>query len=166
MPVAYYTNVTLHVLAAMLWLGGMFFLGIVGAPVLRHVEPPALRQRLFNGLGRRFRTVGWITVGVLLVTGVINLRYRGWLHWEGVLNSPAFWRTTTGTALGVKLVFVSLMLGVEAYHDFVVGPRAGRLEPGSTEAMRVRIQASWLARVAALCGVGLVTAAVFLPRGG
>ena len=166
MPVAYYVNVTLHILAAMLWLGGMFFLGIVGAPVLRRVEPPALRQQLFDGLGRRFRRVGWITVGVSVVTGVINLWYRGWLHWDGVLGSAGFWRTTTGTALGAKLAFVALMLAVEAYHDFAIGPRAGQVEPGSIESVRLRRQASWLARMAALSGLGIVIAAVFLPRGG
>ena len=166
MPVVYYVNVTLHILAAMLWLGGMFFLGIVGAPVLRRVEPPALRQQLFDGLGRRFRTVGWITIVMSIVTGIINLHYRGWLHWAGVMGSADFWRTTTGTALGAKLAFVVLMLGVEAYHDFVIGPRAGRAEPGSVESVRVRRQASWLARMAVLFGVGLVVAATFLPRGG
>ena len=30
----YYLNVTAHVFAALLWLGGMFFLATVGAPVL------------------------------------------------------------------------------------------------------------------------------------
>lgn len=166
MPVAYYVSVTIHILAAMLWLGGMFFLGIVGAPALRSVEPPALGQKLFDGLGRRFRTVGWITVGVAVVTGVINMHYRGWLHWDGVLNSAAFWRTATGTALSAKLGFVVLMLAVEAYHDFVVGPAAGRVQPGSDESMRLRRRASWLARVAALFGLGIVVTAVFLPRGG
>jgi putative copper export protein len=39
MSTPYYINVTIHVLAAMLWLGGMFFLGAVGAPVLRTIEP-------------------------------------------------------------------------------------------------------------------------------
>ena len=39
----YYASVSVHVLAAMLWLGGMFSLAVVGAPVLRRVEPPALR---------------------------------------------------------------------------------------------------------------------------
>ena len=33
MSLAYYLNVVLHVLAALFWLGGMSFLGVVGAPV-------------------------------------------------------------------------------------------------------------------------------------
>jgi uncharacterized membrane protein len=55
----YYLNVTVHVLAAFLWLGGMFFLGAVGAPVLRRLEPPELRARIFRELGQQFRSVGW-----------------------------------------------------------------------------------------------------------
>src|SRR5690606_10534592 len=42
----YYVNVTILVLAALLWLGGMFFLAAVCAPLLRRLEPPALPPRL------------------------------------------------------------------------------------------------------------------------
>ena len=77
----YWVNVTVHVFAALLWLGGMFFLGVVGAPVLRNVEDPALRRDLFVALGERFRTVGWVAIAVLLVTGVLNLWLRGILTW-------------------------------------------------------------------------------------
>ena len=72
----YHLSVTLHVLAAMLWLGGMLFLAAVGAPVLRQVEPPALRAQLFRTLGQQFRTVGWIAILTLVVTGVGNLYFK------------------------------------------------------------------------------------------
>lgn len=164
MPSLYYVNVTIHVLAAMLWLGGMFFLGVVGAPALRAVEPPALRQRLFQELGVRFRTVGWIAITVLVLTGLVNLHYRGWLHWNGVLASPAFWKTSVGTALAVKLLSVVVMLAVSAVHDFVLGPLAGRVRAGTPEAIAFRKRAAWLARLNALLGVVVVVAAVRLPR--
>jgi putative copper resistance protein D len=162
----YYANVTLHVLAAMLWLGGMLFLGVVGAPVLRAIEPPALRQRLFQELGLRFRSVGWWAIATLLVTGTVNLHYRGWLHWDGVLGAPAFWRTGTGHALAVKLGAVAVMLAVSLRHDFVLGPRAGRATPGSPRALALRRRAALLARANALLGVVVVVAAVRLARGG
>jgi uncharacterized membrane protein len=166
MPVLYYANVTIHVLAAMLWLGGMFFLGVVGAPALRTIEPPAVRQRIFQQLGLRFRAAGWWAIGVLVVTGIINLHYRGWLHWDGVLGSAAFWRTGSGHALAFKLGAVAAMLTVSAVHDFVLGPRAGRAEPGSQRALMLRRRAALLARLNALLGVLLVVAAVRLARGG
>ena len=166
MRALYFASVTLHVLAAMLWLGGMFFLGVVGAPALRRIEPPELRQRLFYTLGVRFRTTGWWAIAVLLVTGLINLHFRGWLAWDGVLASHAFWATATGHALGWKLAMVTIMLVVSAVHDFILGPRSGGAKPGSPEALALRARAAWAARINALAGVILVIAAVRLARGG
>jgi uncharacterized membrane protein len=164
MSLGYLITVTIHVLAALLWLGGLFFFGLVGAPVLRGVEPPELRQRLFNVLGSRFRTVGWVSIAILLVTGVMNLRYRGWLACDGVLGSAAFWRTAAGHALGIKLVTVSVMVVLSAIHDFFVGPAASRVQAGTPEALALRRRAAWLGRVNALVGLVLVVAAVRLAR--
>lgn len=166
MPALYYANVTVHLLAAMLWLGGMFFLGVVGAPVLRAVDPPAVRQLLFQRIGLRFRAAGWWAIGILIVTGVINLHFRGWLRWEGVLGSAAFWHTPVGRALALKLGAVAVMVTVSAIHDFVLGPLAGRAEAGSPRAIAFRRRAALLARVNALVGVLVVVAAVRLARGG
>jgi len=165
MTTLYYINVTIHVLAAMFWLGGMFFLGVVGAPVLRAVEPPALRQRLFQQLGMRARRLGWWAIGILLITGVLNLQFRGWLHWNGALGDVAFWRTGTGVALAIKLAAVATMVVVSAVHDFVLGPMAGRLAAGSPEALAFRRPAALLARANALLGAVIVIDAVRLTRG-
>lgn len=166
MSTAYYLTVTLHLLAALFWLGGMFFLGVVGAPVLRGVEPPSLRQRLFHELGTRFRTAGWVAIAVLVATGTLILHQRALLHWQGVLASPAFWSSALGRALAVKLLAVAVMVGVSAVHDFVLGPAAGRVEPGTARAIALRRHAALLARMNALVGLVVVLAAVRLARGG
>ncbi len=119
----------LHLMAAITWIGGMLFVALVLVPVTRRVSDPALRTRLVQEAGRRFRTVGWIALGLLAASGLGNLWFRPYL-----LGVPRFhW----------KLGFVILALGLSAVHDFVAGPRAGR--PGANPALRVR--ASWLARV-------------------
>jgi uncharacterized membrane protein len=159
----YLANVAVHILAAMFWLGGMFFLGLVGAPTLRVVEPAALRQRLFHQLGSRFRTAGWWAIAILLVTGTLNLYFRGWLT-RDVIGSAAFWMTPTGHALSLKLLAVTAMLVVSSIHDFVLGPRAGRATPGSPAAIALRTRAARLARLNALLGVVVVVAAVMLAR--
>ena len=161
----YLLNVTLHVLAALLWLGGMFFFALVGAPVLRKLEPAALRARLFAELGRAFRAVGWGAIAVLLATGVLNLHFAGVLR-GGRMGDAAFWSSAYGRALAWKLATVAVMLAVSAVHDFVLGPRAGRLDPGSPAALRARSRAAWLARINALVGLVLVFIAVRLARGG
>ena len=160
----YYLNVTVHVLAALFWLGGMFFLGVVGAPVLRAVEPPELRRELFRRLGERFRGAGWAAIGVLLLTGVLNLWFRGLL--AGPLLDGAFWATSYGHALAWKLGAVATMIAVQGLHDFVWGPQASLVTAGSTEALRLRVRAAWLARANALVGLVVVIAAVRLARGG
>ncbi|MGH7693996.1 MAG: CopD family protein, partial [Gemmatimonadaceae bacterium] len=143
--------------------GGMFFLGVVGAPVLRTLEPPSLRQQLFQQLGVRFRTIGWWAIAVLLLSGTVNLYYRGLLH-GAVLGSTSFWRSATGAALAIKLAAVAAMLVLSAVHDFIIGPRAGRETPGSQRALQLRRNAALLARINALLGVVVVIAAVRLAR--
>jgi uncharacterized membrane protein len=161
----YFVNVTLHVFAALLWLGGMFFLAVVGAPVLRSVEPPELRALLFRRLGEQFRLVGWIAIAVLLITGTLNLQFRGMLS-PDVLGSADFWGTRYGRSLAWKLGAVTAMLIVQAVHDFRVGPAAARLTPGSPEALATRRRAALLARSSAVFGIIVVIAAVRLARGG
>ena len=157
----HWASVVVHLLAALVWLGGMLFLGAVGAPALRAVEPPALRQRLFAELGLRFRTVGWIAIGLLVSTGIANLHFRGWLY---SLDERAFWATVTGRALAFKLLAVTIMVASSALHDFVLGPRASAAEPGSADAMRLRRRAALLARANAFVGILLVIAATRLAR--
>ena len=176
----YLANVTVHVLAAMLWLGGMLFLGAVGAPVLRGVEPPSLRAALFARLGLRFRTVGWAAIGVLVVTGLVNLHFAG--VWRGGRwHDPALWSSPYGHTLAVKLAAVLAMIAISAVHDFVhgpaasrliavhdfwLGPMASRLDAGTPAAVRARRRAALLARVNAIVGLVVVIAAVRLARGG
>ncbi len=161
----YVLSVTIHVLAAFLWLGGLFFLAAVGAPVLRRLEPAELRARLFRGIGERFRLVGWIAIAVLVLTGLGNLHFRGLLRME-VLGDPGFWAQPYGRTLAWKVGLVTAMVGLSALHDFVLGPRAFRLPPGSPQALDARRRAAWLARINTLLGILLIAVSVRLARGG
>lgn len=118
----------------------MVFIALVLVPVPRGLADPALRTRLVQETGQRFRTVGWIALGVLAATGLANLWLRPYLLW-----TPRFQG---------KAALVVLALALSVLHDFVLGPRAGR--PGADPALRRR--ASWVARVNLL----VVLAVVFL----
>lgn len=157
-------SVTLHILAAMVWVGGMLAIALVGAPVLRELEDRALRARLFSAIGLRFRAVAWTAIGALLATGIVNLHAMGVLD-GATLGSRAFWSTPLGVGLAWKLGLVLAMVGLAAVHDFWLGPAASRCEPGSVEAQRLRCLASWVARVNAALAVVLVWVAVGLTRG-
>ena len=130
--------VWVHVLAAVVWVGGMVFIGVVVAPYSRKL-PAEQRRELFEQLGRRFSTIGWGCIAVLLVTGVGNLIERG-MEW-----SPPFAR-----ALGAKLLLVGLMVLLAAFHDFILGPRSAALaaDPANfAEAEKARLRASWIGRI-------------------
>ena len=103
---------------------------------------------------------------MLVLTGVANLHFRGWLRWEGALSDGAFWQTGVGHALAVKLAAVGTMIVVGVVHDFVLGPAAGRAPAGSGPALTLRRRAALLARLNAAVGVVVVLAAVRLARGG
>lgn len=156
-------NVTVHILAATLWVGGMMFLSLVAVPALRQMEPPQ-RARLFSLVGRQFRWVGWASVGLLVVTGIINLSYRGvgWSH----LTSSDFWNTDFGSRLAIKGVLVGAMLVLSALHDFVLGPGAaarpteGNQRPASGGWRLV----SWLARANLILGILVIAVSVELAR--
>lgn len=128
----------IHLLAAMLWVGGMLFVALVLVPATRRLEDPALRTRLIRDTGVRFRTVGWIALAAMIATGLLSLWLRPYL-----LATARF---------HVKVGLVVLALSLAALHDFVLGPRAGR--PGADP--RARTRASWLARVNVLVALAIV----------
>ena len=116
----------------------MLFIALVLVPVVRALDDGKLRTRLVQESGRRFRTIGWIALTLLVLTGILNLWFQPFL-----LRAPWFhW----------KLGLVVLTLILSAFHDSVLGPRAGL--PGADPAARVR--ASWVARVNVLIALAVV----------
>lgn len=158
----YLSVVTIHVLSAVFWLGGMFFLGAIGAPLLRS-ENPETRRRLFQAIGLRFRKYGWGALTLLVFTGLLIIADRGWLT---ALADPAFRSTAIGTALVWKIGLVVTMMTLSALHDFWLGPLAGRSSEAPDRASKLRKWGAWGARLNVLLGVALIWVAVRLARGG
>ena len=159
--------VFIHVLAAIIWLGGMFFIALVAVPILRKIEPPAKRSEILSVTAKRFRVISWIAISVLLVTGVINAINRGItinLISTGVIFSSHF-----GKVLIVKVILVLIMVVLSAIHDFFLGPRLTNLmssslyNPDSLQSLKIRRRyVSWLARVNVFLGILVVACAVML----
>ena len=157
--------VFVHIVAAIIWIGGMLFLPLVLVPVLRR-QDWSLRMALLDATGRRFRTVGWVAIGVLLITGVWNLHNRR-LGWDVIL-SPRLFDGPFGHILAVKLVLIAALLTLSLLHDFGIGPastRAAQDSPDSHRAERLRRTASWIGRVNALLALIIIWLGVALVRG-
>ena len=148
----YLTLVTLHLLGAVVWIGGMLFLGLVLAPVLRH-RPPVERGALVSAVGRRFLRVAWAALGVLLLTGSILWALRGF---------------QLTLVLIAKLALVAVVLLLSLYHDFLLGPRlVAQLERGGQgeETLLLRRRLAFLARLNVLCALVVLILGLVISRG-
>jgi putative copper resistance protein D len=154
-----FLNVWVHILAAVIWIGGMLFLSLVAVPVLRQVESPLLRMDLFRAIARRFRRLVWICIAILVLTGIGNVWFSG-----NTLPGSAYMKV-----LQIKLVLVAILVGMGLLHDFVIGPRAGRalsrdgLPPTETDRFMVTL-APWVGRFNLLLGVVILVLAAALTR--
>lgn len=62
--------VLLHVIAVMIWVGGMFFAYVVLRPVAASQLEPPVRLTLWAGVFRNFFPWVWVCIGVILATGL------------------------------------------------------------------------------------------------
>ncbi len=162
----YIASIALHIVAACLWVGGMLFLVLVLVPALRRLPDRALAVLLIRETGRRFRSVGWATLAVLVATGTTNLLARGIS--AATLVSPDFWRSPFGSVLAFKLGTVLAILLLSSVHDFYVGPRASealRRQPDDPHALRLRALATWMGRLNLVLALVVVVCGVMLVRG-
>ena len=153
--------VFIHILAAMTWVGGILFLSLVVVPASRRY-PQDVRARLFTDVGRRFRAVGWTALGILVVTGSIQMAARG-ATLTNVLDG-SFFATPWGRVMGAKLLAVFVMMLLTAVHDFVAGPAAERAAQTGGDAAALRRRSGHLARLTALLALIVVFLAVQLVR--
>lgn len=151
--------VWLHILAAVIWIGGMLFLSLVAMPVLRRLDSTPARRDLFRAMALRFRVVGWICIAVLIPTGVGNVVYYG----NTAAGSPYM------KVLHIKLALVTVLVILGVLHDFVIGPRAGRalsrngLPPTGSDRAMVTL-APWIGRFNLLLGIVILLLAAALTR--
>jgi uncharacterized membrane protein len=75
---AFALALAVHTLAALIWVGGMFFAHVILRPAALDLAPPE-RLGLWRRVLPRFFTWVWLSIAALLVTGygVLFLGYRG-----------------------------------------------------------------------------------------
>jgi putative copper export protein len=161
----YLSAVALHVLAASAWIGAMLVLVAAVVPVLRRPEHRALAPRLLTDVAGRLRSVTWLALALLVVTGVLQVLYR---VGAPALADAAFWGGWWGRLLAAKLAAVVCVLGLAAVHDFRIGPRAAeamQARPDAPETQRLRRAAGWMGRVTLLLSLAALSLGVLLTRG-
>jgi copper resistance protein D len=121
-----------HLLAAIVWVGGTIALVFVAVPPVQRLEGEA-RARILREFGRRWRPIGWSALGIAIVTGAIMASRAG-----------AFDTTPTrfDWVLAVKGALVGLLVAGAYLHDFVLGPGLGRqIKEGRPQSLRPALTA-------------------------
>ena len=95
--------VALHVLAAVVWVGGMFFAYLALRPALTEHSVLA-RAHLWVALFRRFFTWVWASIAVLLVTGFFMI----FNAFGGFRQAPLFVNIMLALGIAMMLLFVQV----------------------------------------------------------
>jgi copper resistance protein D len=118
---------TVHLLAAIVWVGGTVALVFVAIPPVQRLEGAA-RGQLLREFGRRWRPIGWSALGVAVVTGAL-LAARA--HAFDSAPHDFDW------VLAVKGALVGLLVAGAYLHDFVLGPGLARqMREGEPQSLR------------------------------
>jgi len=159
MPFVYSLVLWIHLLVAMFWLGGMIFMVLVVVPVERGISDTKLRFELVSSIGARFKTLGWASIAILVLTGLYNTIIR-------VSSWDVLFGTRYGLSLLTKLGLVFLMIVLSAYHDFYLGPRVvENVKRGEKRPQDLRLL-TLLAKGNLLLGLIVIYIAIILRFGG
>ncbi len=102
---------TFHLLAAVIWVGGMFFAYVCLRPVMAEQLEPPVRLRMWNGVFARFFTVVWVVVVTIPLTGHYMILLEG-----GLSNTSPVVQTMM--ALGYVMIALYVYLSVDVYSQF------------------------------------------------
>lgn len=150
----------LHLLAVTVWIGPQIFMFAAAIPAVRTIEDIRERTRLMRILTKRFGNLTLVALGVILVTGVINIyQVDGYSAGDLLTGDPEirwtriFWE---------KMVMVGVAVAMTAIHVMFVGPRqldlAERMDADPSEARNIRRLSITLSVVGLLASI----AALFL----
>ena len=144
----------------------MVFLSLGFLPALRHPDLQPVRSTALRLVGLRLRVIGWVSLLVLLLTGIYNLGARGY-GWGDLLTGN-LWAGAFGRTLLEKVTTFALLVVINALHDFWVGPKVSALvhQNAPTEVVtRWRKAATALGILTLLLSLWLIAVGIMLVRG-
>ena len=97
---------SLHVLAAMIWVGGMFFAWMIVRPAaVSELQAPE-RLKLWAEVFRRFFKWVWVTVLILPISGIGMWHMR----FDGLAAAPRYVHIMAGVFLVMLALFLRIQL--------------------------------------------------------
>ena len=100
-----------HLLAALIWVGGMFFAYVVLRPAAVEILEPPQRLRLWDAVFRRFFRWVWSAVSILMVSGLYMIYLDG-----GIVHAASYIRLML--ALGLLMMVIYAYVYFACYVPF------------------------------------------------
>jgi uncharacterized membrane protein len=140
---------TVHVLAVVVWIGGVSFVTTIILPAMRKKQPQQWLQE-FDAVERRFAPQARITVLLVLLSGLYML-YRYDL-WDRLADARYWWMHLM---VAVWLLFAALLFVLEPLVVHRVVDRGASIAPEATLRLMLRLHGVMLALalLAILAGV-------------
>ncbi len=111
-----YVVTWIHLLAAITFIGGWMFVQLVVRPSLTEGKAKPLSMEameMVKKVGQRFKTVGWVSLMVLVFTGASQL-----LDESGSARLETSW----GLIMMLKLFVFAIVGGLIFVHDLILDP--------------------------------------------
>ncbi len=105
----------LHLAASIALIGGLMFSQFVLTPAARNTPSDSKSREVVRLSGRRFRTVAWVSLIILILTGSYQMLNE---------SGSARIETTWGVVLMLKLFLFAIAFGLLLIHDFIIDPYA------------------------------------------
>ncbi|MBI3620803.1 MAG: CopD family protein [Nitrospirae bacterium] len=115
---------TIHLVGAIAFIGGTMFYFAVYRPAAALLPPRPDQAAFTTKIEQRFRTVRWLSIVALLLTGFFNLLYEG---------GSARIASTYGGVLMLKLFLVLVLIALTGIHDFILATPGGIPGRGSAK---------------------------------
>lgn len=110
----------LHMLATVVWLGGLAAMALIVLPAMRRRLKPGDFAVWLGALNQRLDSIGWLSLGLLTFTGLIQM--DGNPNYEGLFALSNPW----SQAICLKHIAFIGMIGVSAYITWSVAPALQR----------------------------------------
>ncbi|MCW7473911.1 hypothetical protein [Leptospira levettii] len=153
----------LHILSAMVWVGGMIFYVIVVMPVIRNQKLKEQKLTLLQLTALQFRKISYILFFILITTGFGILFSKGLLREDNLFT---FFTSSIGFMFSLKIGLFGILFISSVYHDFVSGPKAfSYLESDPVQYERYRRMSGLFGRFNLLLSLFIAFLGILVSRG-
>lgn len=123
----------LHVLAVVIWVGGMFFAYMVLRPVAASQLEPSQRLPLWRGVFARFFPWVWAAILVILASGYWTI----FMVYGGMAKAPLFVHVMHGLGLVMMVIFLHVFFA--PYKRLTQAVHGSRWQEGAKALNQIRM---------------------------